>query len=67
MKEIEEAVRMTKLGQMLVDTGKTEGESLFAALTEKLLKASRTDDLLKATEDSAFRETLYHEYGLKTD
>lgn len=72
MKEIEEAVRMTKLGQMLVDTGKregkiegnVEGEARFAILTQKLLKDSRTDDLLRATNDLAFRKALYCQYGI---
>lgn len=41
-----------------------EGEQLFAALTERLLKDSRTDDLLKAANDREFRYALYQEYGL---
>lgn len=75
MEEIKEAVRMTRLGQMLVDTGRTEGkaegkaegEARFAALTEKLLKASRTEELLKAAGDQEFREALYREYGIKSE
>lgn len=45
--------------------GLEEGEQYFAALTEKLLADSRTDDLLKATRDKAFKEALYKEYGIK--
>lgn len=70
MKEIEEEIKMTRLGQILVNSGKAEGriegEAHFASLTEKLLKDSRTDDLLKATQDIAYREALYKEYGIQT-
>ena len=45
--------------------GKAEGEERFASLTEKLLQDFRTEDLLKATKDKAFREALYQEYGIK--
>lgn len=42
--------------------GRVEGEARFAILTEKLLRDSRTEDLLKATNDKMFREVLYQEY-----
>lgn len=45
--------------------GEKVGERAFALLTEKLLKDSRTEDLMKATHDEAFRENLYKEYGIK--
>lgn len=45
--------------------GRKEGEELFAALTEKLLKDSRNEDLLRAISDMKFREKLYKEYGIK--
>ena len=45
--------------------GRQEGEEYFAALTERLLKDSRTEDLIKATSDKGFREVLYKEYGIK--
>ena len=45
--------------------GRQEGEDYFAALTERLLKDSRTEDLIKATSDKGFREVLYKEYGIK--
>lgn len=68
MKEIEEEIKMTRLGQILVDSGKAEGkiegEALFASLTEKLLKDSRPDDLLKAAQDTTYRKKLYEEYGI---
>lgn len=48
-----------------IEEGKQQGESCFAALAEKLLKDNRTEDLLKATNDKSFRETLYLEYGIE--
>ncbi len=44
--------------------GKVRGENQFAALTEKLLTSSRTEDLLRATKDREYRKKLYKEYGL---
>lgn len=46
--------------------GKAEGEEYFASLTEKLLTDFRTEDLLRATKDKAFRAALYQEYRIKT-
>ena len=46
------------------ESGKREGEQLFAALTEKLLKTNRNDDLLKATTDIDFRKKLYKEFSI---
>ena len=46
------------------ESGKREGEQLFAALTEKLLKSNRNDDLLKATTDIDFRKKLYEEFSI---
>jgi len=40
------------------------GDKQFAALTEKLLTASRTEDLLRAAKDREYRKKLYREYGL---
>ncbi|MDO4546114.1 MAG: hypothetical protein Q4C25_08150, partial [Bacillota bacterium] len=45
--------------------GIEQGESIFAALTKKLMDDSRMDDLMRATTDEQFREALYHEYKLK--
>ena len=44
--------------------GERRGENQFAALTEKLLTSSRTEDLLRATKDREYRKKLYKEYGL---
>lgn len=49
------------------EEGLAEGERYFAALTQCLLKDSRLDDLMKATQDQMFREALYREYGIKDD
>jgi len=57
MKEILHDLDMKELG-------KEEGEHRFALLTEKLLKANRSDDLLKATSDIVFRQSLYEEFSL---
>lgn len=46
------------------ESGKREGEQLFATLTEKLLKSNRNDDLLKATTDIDFRKKLYEEFSI---
>ena len=46
--------------------GRIEGEDLFANLTSRLIRDSRTDDLLRAANDKAFRNLLYLEYDLKT-
>lgn len=58
--------RIEEMGiQRGIEEGKQQGESWFAALAEKLLRDNRTEDLLKATNDKFFRETLYREYGIK--
>ena len=44
--------------------GVAMGEARFASLAERLLKESRTDDLIIATRDKEFRDTLYKEYRL---
>ena len=67
--KIKEEMRMTKIGQMIFEEGMEEGieqgEKKLAELTRKLIEDARTGDLLKATSDAAFRESLYHEYGMK--
>ena len=46
------------------EEGKEEGENRFAALTNILLREQQTDKLLRATEDTAYRNMLYEEYHL---
>ena len=48
------------------EDGAKLGEKCFALLTKQLLKDARTDDLLKAAEDDAYRQKLYEEYGIDT-
>ena len=50
-----------------LEDGVEKGEVLFAKLTEKLIRDSRLDDLLKATNDKAFRVELYQEYDIYKD
>ena len=52
---------------MGLEDGVEKGEVLFAKLTEKLIRDSRLDDLLKATNDKAFRVELYQEYDIYKD
>ena len=44
--------------------GIEEGEKQFALLTERLLEAGRTQDLLRATQDKEYRKLLYKEYQI---
>ena len=44
------------------EKGIQEGEKQFALLTERLLEAGRTQDLLRATQDQEYRKLLYKEY-----
>lgn len=46
------------------EKGREEGEELFAQLTRLLIQNSCEHDLLRATEDKAYRQLLYEEYGL---
>ncbi|MDD3220495.1 MAG: Rpn family recombination-promoting nuclease/putative transposase [Lachnospiraceae bacterium] len=46
------------------EEGREEGEELFAQLTKLLIQNSCEHDLLRATEDKAYRQLLYEEYGL---
>lgn len=69
---IKEEMRMTQIGQMIfsdgVLAGKAEGigigEDCFAALTEKLIRDSRLNELEMAAKDKALRAALYREYGI---
>ena len=44
--------------------GEARGEVRFATLTQRLLRESRTDDLLKATSSEEYRKTLYKEFKI---
>lgn len=43
---------------------RAEGEQRCARLVVELLDASRIDDISRMTEDSAYRERLFAEFGL---
>ena len=44
--------------------GRAEGADRMASLVSVLLKAGRTDDAFKASEDPAYREQLFKEFGI---
>ena len=46
------------------EKGIQEGEKQFALLTERLLEAGRTQDLLRATQYQEYRKLLYKEYQI---
>ena len=48
----------------MYETGYKEGERRINTLYEKLLKEQRMDDMKRAVEDEAYRETLLREYDL---
>lgn len=45
--------------------GEKHGEERFAALSERLLRDARLEDLKKAVSDRAYRGRLYREYRLR--
>lgn len=53
-----------KYEEDMYETGYKEGERRINALYEKLLKEQRMDDMKRAVEDEAYRETLLKEYDL---
>lgn len=72
MKEIEEAVRMTELGQMLVEDGRAEGRAEGRAqertrinqLNQRLAEQNRTDDILKSARNTEYQNKLFEEFNL---
>ena len=67
--ELDIQVQREEAEQIGMERGKKEGikegEVHFAKLTEKLLQAGRTEELLRATNDNEFRDAMYREYGIK--
>ena len=45
--------------------GEQRGENLLAALINKLISLGRNDEITKVTNDPAFRDSLYVQFGLK--
>ena len=46
------------------EEGRIEGEVRFAELASKLLGDMRQEDLMRAINDKAYKESLYEEYGI---
>ena len=44
--------------------GKAEGEQRFADLANILIADGKTDELVKATTDKEYRDTLYRKYAI---
>lgn len=44
--------------------GRTKGENQFAALTERMIRDGRTEELLRVSTEPEYRRKLYREYGL---
>ena len=65
LKEIKEAIAMTRLGQMILDDGINKGEDEMAKLTKKLLEANRIEDCKKAADDKQYRILLMKEFGIR--
>lgn len=69
LEEVKEALSMTRLGQMLYDDGLKKGREeeaqRISALTSRLLKEHRLEDLQRSTEDDEFREKLMKEFGIE--
>lgn len=72
MKEIQEVIAMTPLGEMLMEKGMEkglekgiqQGEQRMAKLCSLLFQDHRQDELERVMSDGTFRETLYREYGI---
>ncbi len=72
MEEIKEEIRMTKLGQMLVDLGKEEGREegrgeeaqRYSRLIISLTDEGKEDMIIKVANDTKLREEMYREYQL---
>lgn len=72
LKEVKEAVVVTRIGQMIFDDGVDRGKELgreeerklMAALIPKLLQEKRFDDIRRVTEDEEFRKRLMEEFNI---
>lgn len=65
MQEWEERVIEKKEArQEGLEEGRAEGHAQINQLYEKLLKAGRSDDVLRATQDKEYLETLFQEFQL---
>ena len=57
-------IKMTRLGQMLVEDGRKEGVSKVNCLIKLLAAQNRTEDILKSAEDEKYQEQLFAEFNL---
>ncbi len=76
MEEIKEGIRMTRLGQMLVDMGRdegrtegrnegrTEGIEKVNRLSSLLIQEKRYDDLERSTRDREYQQLLFEEFSI---
>ena len=65
LEEVKEVLKMTRLGEMLVNDGIEKGtilgEEKFAKLTQRMLEAGRIEELKQAIEDKEYRDRLFEE------
>ena len=64
MDEIKEGISMTRLGQMLVEMGRSEGRDEINKLNNRLIKEGKYKELERATEDVEYQKHLITEYGI---
>lgn len=60
-------LRERNCGHLLSDArkeGKEKGEARFAQLTAKLLSEGLVDELMRCTEEPAYKEELYKKFNL---
>ena len=54
-----------KAYELAMKESRAEGENLLSRPISKLLSLGKTDDAMRATSDSQYREELYIQYGIK--
>lgn len=72
LQEIKEVMAMTRLGQMLmedgiekgIEKGVEQGQDRVNALNAKLAEAGRTEDIIRASIDKQYQQTLFEELGI---
>ena len=74
LEEVKEVLKMTRLGEMLVNDGiklgieqgigqgTILGEEKFAKLAQRMLEAGRIEELKQAIEDKGYRDRLFEEF-----
>lgn len=62
--EIGREMRMTRLGEMLIQEGILKGEGRINQLYQKLIQSGRMEDLVRATKDKDYLYQLYAELKL---